>query len=85
MKKLTNVDLQGLYQVKNYIYYIAYHPINNKFMYKILSTNTLIQGYDTMLTLGETIPKYLKPVALGWLSNDTKPSDIYPELFIYNG
>ena len=82
MKKDKKVELQGLYTYKDKVYYIAYEPVHDAFLYKSLIIGSSIVGYSQMRILGLRIPNDFTPKVLSWFPNDAIPSDIYPELFI---
>ena len=81
----NNRDLQGIYQYGASLIYLAWQPVDKLFMFKRLRIGTAVGSYSTMHNFSapmSIIFLHLDLLHLGWLSTDTIPSDLYPELFI---
>lgn len=82
---MNNVNLQGLYQFGTKVIYLAWEPANEHFMFKDLFIGTPVGSYSSMKYFAAPPQLFftrLNLLHLGWLSTDTIPSDLYPELFI---
>lgn len=81
----TNHSLQGIYQFGSTPIYLAWQPVDELFMFKRLHLGTPVGSYNTMQNFStpiEVVFLHITLLHLGWLSTDTIPSDLYPELFI---
>lgn len=80
---------QGLYLYDGTLVYLAYHPVVSKYYIRVLKLGSYIGGYSYMECLtGIEYKSFnnlhtLIPLKLGWMSNETVVSNLYPEYFIW--